>query len=185
MTGEKSCFKTGLLVDGNNIFRSDFPIDYKALYEHVAREHDLLRATAYIVVDPDNPEKSRPFVHFLMSTGFKVVQRPLIRSPEGTVRASTSVSLAVDMLGYARNLDVIVLVSGDGNLVPAVEEVQRMGRRVEVIAFADRSSKDIQDATDSFFPLQMVENVQRDSRDTGGGSMSGYDDDDRHSPEEL
>ena len=168
------------LNQSSNIFRSDFPIDYKALYDHVARDHNLLRATAYIVVDPDNPEKSQPFVHFLMSTGFKVVQRPLIRTMDGAIRASTSVSLAVDMLEMSRNLDILVLVSGDANLVPAVEHLQRSGKRLEVIAFADRSSKEIQDCADQFFPLQKVEAIARDG---GRGEFRSFGGDDEHEDE--
>ncbi len=187
MTIDNSVFKTGLFVDGNNIFRQDFPIDYKALLDHVDREHNLLRSTAYIVVDPDNPEKSRPFVHFLMSTGFKVVQRPLIRMPDGGVRAGTAVALAVDMVLQADNLDVLVLVSGDGNMVPAVEQVQRMGRRVEVIAFTDRMSRDLMDSSDHFFPLHKVESIEREPqhRDYDGFNGGGRDDDDPKSPEEI
>jgi uncharacterized protein (TIGR00288 family) len=175
MENENMIFKAGLFVDGSNIFRSDFPIDYKALLDHVARDHNLLRATAYIVVDPENPDKSQPFVHFLMSTGFKVVQRPLMRTMDGAVRASTSVALAVDMLEMSKNLDVMVLVSGDANLVPAVEHIQRTGKRVEVIAFVDRSSKEIQDAADHFFPLQKVEGIARDG---GRGEFRSFGDDD-------
>lgn len=175
-------FKTGLFVDGNNIFRADFPIDYRALHDWVDRYRNLLRATAYIVVDPDNPDKSRPFVHFLMNTGFKVVQRPLVRTPDGQVRSNTSVALAVDLVLQSRNLDIAVLVSGDGNLVPAVEELQRTGRRVELIAFTDRLSKELLDTVDSFLPLQRIDNIERDNsprEDRGyyGGSDQGGGDD--------
>ena len=163
MESTRNAFRTGLFVDGNNIFRADFPIDYRALHDWVDRHRSLLRSTAYIVVDPENPEKSRPFVHFLMNTGFKVVQRPLVRTPDGQVRSNTSVALAVDMVLQAENLDIAVLVSGDGNLVPAVEQLQRRGRRVELIAFTDRLSKDLLDTVDSFLPLQRIDNIQRDS----------------------
>jgi uncharacterized LabA/DUF88 family protein len=191
LASENTLFKTGLFVDGSNIFRQDYPIDYKALYDHVARQGGLLRATAYIVVDPDNPDKSRPFVHFLMSTGFKVVQRPLVRIPDGGVRTSTSVSLAVDMLLQSENLDVIVLVSGDGNMVPAVEHLQKTGRRVELIAFTDRLSKDLLDSVDHFYPLHKIDNIERgpvgrdfDDYDSGGEVKEGGEGNDR-SPEEL
>ena len=161
--------------------------DFKA---GTAKAIKLARDT-FKIVDPDNPDKSRPFVHFLMSTGFKVVQRPLVRIPDGGVRTSTSVSLAVDMLLQSENLDVIVLVSGDGNMVPAVEHLQKTGRRVELIAFTDRMSKDLLDSVDHFYPLHKIDNIERgptgrdfdnyDSGDDGGEDGDGKD----RSPEEL
>ncbi len=43
------------------------------------------------------------------------------------------VKIATDMvaMAYAGEYDVVILVSGDGDLAPAVHEVRRLGRRVE------------------------------------------------------
>jgi len=39
------------------------------------------------------------------------------------------------MMKTARNLDVAIVVSGDGDFAPAIRAVQEMGVRVEVISF--------------------------------------------------
>ena len=65
------------------------------------------------------------------------------------------VKIATDMvaLAYAGEYDVAVLVSGDGDLAPAVHEVRRIGRRVEnAMTRARRSWHLVQEST-RFIPI--------------------------------
>jgi uncharacterized LabA/DUF88 family protein len=45
-----------------------------------------------------------------------------------------NIELAVDAMGYARQLDQMVLFSGDGDFRSMVEAVQRRGVRVTVVS---------------------------------------------------
>jgi uncharacterized LabA/DUF88 family protein len=67
--------------------------------------------------------------------------------------------LAVDMLTQARNLDVVVLASGDSDFVRLVRAVQNLGKRVEVIAFQDRIGFDLIKEADSFSALESLEDI--------------------------
>jgi len=55
------------------------------------------------------------------------------------------INMAVDMVERAcsNDFDVAVLVSGDGDFVPAVKAVQRKGKAVENVYFKNSSSRNL------------------------------------------
>jgi uncharacterized LabA/DUF88 family protein len=62
------------------------------------------------------------------------------------------IALTKDMLSHAfrDNYDAAVLVSGDGDYVPLVEEVKRLGKQVIVNFIAQWTNPDLRLAADSF-----------------------------------
>ena len=50
-------------------------------------------------------------------------------------------------------VDVIVLISGDGDFVPLVEFLKNQGRQVEVLAFKKSTSSRLIQAADDFIDL--------------------------------
>jgi uncharacterized LabA/DUF88 family protein len=64
------------------------------------------------------------------------------------------VAIAIDAIKLSRNLDVVILVSGDGDYVPLVEYIQvTTGCRVEVLAFAESASAKLVEQSDEFTNL--------------------------------
>ncbi len=63
--------------------------------------------------------------------------------------------LATDMLSmaYMNNYDTAVLVSGDSDFSYTVEEVQRIGKRVENVSFKKTSSYHLRKVCDRFILL--------------------------------
>ena len=60
----------------------------------------------------------------------------------------------MDAIKLAEHLDVIVLVTGDGDYIPLVEYLQNTkGCRVEVIAFVESTSAKLIEAADDFINL--------------------------------
>src|SRR5581483_9902692 len=64
----------------------------------------------------------------------------------------------------ARNLDIAVLVSGDGDFAPAIRAVQEMGVRVEVISFRGNTSSDLIEVADQFTDITQLAKVERGTR---------------------
>jgi uncharacterized LabA/DUF88 family protein len=69
------------------------------------------------------------------------------------------IALTKDMLANAfnNNYDVAVLVTGDGDYVPVVEEVKRLGKTVYLTFFEDKDgglNKELRLASDKFFRLR-------------------------------
>jgi len=142
-----------VFVDVANIFyaakAAGVDIDYVTLLKSAIAGRDFVRAYAYTGLDPEN-ENQRNFHSFLARHGYKVVSKDIRKYGDGKVKANLDIELVVDMLKTARNLDVAIVVSGDGDFAPAIRAVQEMGVRVEVISFRGNTSSDLMDVADTF-----------------------------------
>jgi len=72
------------------------------------------------------------------------------------------IRLAVDMVKLAYNgaYDVAILISSDGDFVPAIQAVKEIGKNVENVGFENRVSYHLQQEADKFVKLKkkIVEN---------------------------
>ena len=71
------------------------------------------------------------------------------------------------MMKTARNLDIAIVVSGDGDFAPAIRAVQEMGVRVEVISFRGNTSSDLIDVADLFTDITQLARVDKSSSRSG------------------
>lgn len=58
--------------------------------------------------------------------------------------------LAVDAIRLSSGLDVIVIISGDGDFIPLVEHLKGLGKQVEVMAFGKTTSSRLKEIADEF-----------------------------------
>ena len=99
--------------------------------------------------------------HELHNIGFEPIVFPKDRN---RVRAKgVDIALTRDMLAHAfrDNYDVAVLVSGDGDYVPVIDEIKRLGRKVVVAFFTERCglSPRLRLAADVFQPLGVLDGI--------------------------
>ena len=122
-----------VFVDVANIFyaakAAGVDIDYVTLLKSATAGRDFVRAYAYTGLDPDN-ENQRNFHQFLARNSYKVVSKDIRKYGDGKVKANLDIELVVDLMKTARNLDIAVIVSGDGDFASAIRAVQEMGVRV-------------------------------------------------------
>lgn len=161
--------RVALFVDMSNLYYAarniNVRVDYERLKQFVARGRKLIRAFAYMGLDPDDTQ-AQGLVNFLKRyAGYKVVTKPLRRYDDGTVKANLAIELAIDMLTIADYVDTVVLVSGDGDFVRLVETVQLKGVRVEVIGLEGNTSTALIEAADEFINLaDIVGEIQKVDR---------------------
>jgi uncharacterized LabA/DUF88 family protein len=159
-----------VFVDVANIFyaakAAGVDIDYVTLLKSATAGRDFVRAYAYTGLDPDN-ENQRNFHNFLARNGYKVVSKDIRKYGDGRVKANLDIELVVDLMKTARNLDVAVVVSGDGDFAPAIRAVQEMGVRVEVVSFRGNTSSDLIDVADLFTDITQVARVEKGSTRSG------------------
>ncbi len=159
-----------VFVDVANIFyaakAAGVDIDYVTLLKAGSAGRDLVRAYAYTGLDPDN-ENQRNFHEFLRRHGYKVVSKDIRKYGDGKVKANLDIELVVDMMKTARNLDVAIVVSGDGDFAPAIRAVQEMGVRVEVVSFRGNTSSDLMDVADLFTDITQIAKVEKGSSRSG------------------
>ena len=151
-----------VFVDVANIFyaakSAGVDIDYVTLLKSASAGRDLVRAYAYTGLDPDN-ENQRNFHSFLARNGYRVVSKDIRKYGDGKVKANLDIELVVDMMKTARNLDIAIVVSGDGDFAPAIRAVQEQGVRVEVISFRGNTSSDLMDVADQFTDIIQLAKV--------------------------
>jgi uncharacterized LabA/DUF88 family protein len=159
-----------VFVDVANIFyaakAAGVDIDYVTLLKASSAGRDLVRAYAYTGLDPDN-DNQRNFHDFLRRSGYKVVSKDIRKYGDGKVKANLDIELVVDMMKTARNLDVAIVVSGDGDFAPAIRAVQEMGVRVEVVSFRGNTSSDLMDVADQFTDIIQIAKVEKGSSRSG------------------
>ena len=159
-----------VFVDVANIFyaakAAGVDIDYVTLLKSATAGRDFVRAYAYTGLDPDN-ENQRNFHAFLARNHYKVVSKDIRKYGDGKVKANLDIELVVDLMKTARNLDVAIVVSGDGDFAPAIRAVQEMGVRVEVISFRGNTSSDLIDVADLFTDITQLARVEKGSSRSG------------------
>ena len=156
-----------VFVDVANIFyaakAAGVDIDYVTLLKASTAGRDLVRAYAYTGLDPEN-ENQRNFHEFLRRSNYKVVSKDIRKYGDGKVKANLDIELVVDMMKTARNLDIAIVVSGDGDFAPAIRAVQEQGVRVEVISFRGNTSSDLIEVADLFTDIVQLARVEKGTR---------------------
>ncbi|MDP6293276.1 MAG: NYN domain-containing protein [Candidatus Woesearchaeota archaeon] len=149
--------RVGVFVDTQNIYYSarhlyQALVNFEALLKQAVRGRVLVRAVAYVVRSDDM--KKEEFFKALGNMGYEIKSKDLQVFADGSKKGDWDVGIAVDMIEQAPKLDTMVLVSGDGDFVPAVEHLQRgLGCRVEVMAFGPSANAQVKEVCDQFIDL--------------------------------
>ena len=149
--------RVGVLVDIQNLYYSakviyKKKVNFGQILKDAVGERKLIRAFAYGIKTMEGLEEK--FFEALGKQGFEVKTKDLQIFPGGAKKGDWDVGITVDAIKMANNLDVIILVSGDGDYIPVVEYLQNtFGCRVEVIAFAESASAKLIEKADKFTDL--------------------------------
>jgi len=127
-------------------------VDFKEILKTAASGRKLIRAIAYGIKTIEGLEKN--FFEALQKSGYEVCTKDLQIFPGGAKKGDWDVGIAVDAIKLGSHLDVVVLVTGDGDFIPLIQYLQNtMGCRVEVIAFSESASGKLMEVVDDFTNL--------------------------------
>ena len=100
------------------------------------------------------------FFEALEKAGVELRVKDLQIYPGGLKKADWDVGLAVDAIRMASFLDVIILVTGDGDFLPLVDYLKwGLGRQVEVAAFSRSASAKLKEAADLFINIEEIPRI--------------------------
>jgi len=154
--------RVGVFVDAANIElacdRLRARIDWRKLLDFLTEGRQLVRAIAYSPVhdDPGVSLETQRFAEPFMNKGFRVVTKPLKRFADGSIKANVDIEMALDIMEMLDRLDVVCLVSGDGDFQRLVEVVQMKGVRVEVIGVGTSTASQLRNAGDRYVDIQNI-----------------------------
>jgi uncharacterized LabA/DUF88 family protein len=157
-------WRVGVFVDIQNIYmcvKSVFghtKINYKALRDFLTRDGALVKMVAFTCYDPENRSQV-DFMHALALMGYRIVAKPLKRMPDGNIKASMDMEMALEILTSANYLDELILVTGDGDFAPLLDYLARMGKIIKVIGPDRLTSPDLIRACDQFINLTQIDGI--------------------------
>jgi uncharacterized LabA/DUF88 family protein len=147
--------RVGVFIDVQNMYYSarqlKGKLDFDALLAASVLDRRLIQATAYVVESKEIDQSG--FIAMLQQRAIEVRRKTLKVRSDGSMKGDWDMEMALDILDMAPKLDVVVLVSGDGDFTSLVKRVKSMGPKVEVVAFPRNTAKSLLEAADRFHPL--------------------------------
>jgi len=149
--------RIGVLVDVQNLYYSarnlyQQKVNFGQILKDAVQNRTLIRAVAYVVKTEEFKEKT--FFDALELIGYEIKAKDLQIFPGGNKKADWDVGLAMDAIEMAPKLDVIIIVSGDGDYIPLVHHLKRaFGCKVESMSFGKSTSSKLVAEVDTFTDL--------------------------------
>jgi len=148
--------RVGVFIDVQNMYYSaknlyNCRVHFGNIVETAVAGRQLVRAIAYVVRAGVPEEQS--FFDALIKLGIETKERDVQVFLGGAKKADWDVGMVVDAIRLSPKLDVVILVSGDGDFIPLVEYLQNMGVQTEVMAFRETSSSKLVEEVDDFIDL--------------------------------
>ena len=131
--------RIGIFIDIQNLYHSAknlyrARINYRELLRELSAGRQLIRTIGYVVKTdavlgewqgrPDGQKTLSPEASFfdaLTKSGVELRMKDIQVFPDGTKKADWDVGMAVDAIRMADFLDIIILVTGDGDYIPLVD----------------------------------------------------------------
>jgi uncharacterized LabA/DUF88 family protein len=135
--------RIAIFIDGANLYATakalGFDIDFRRLLREFQNQGTLVRAFYYTAIMADQEYSSiRPLTDWLSYNGYTVVTKAtkefIDASGRRKVKGSMDIELAVDAMELTKQIDQMVLFSGDGDFCSLLAAVQRRGVRVTVVS---------------------------------------------------
>ena len=148
--------RVGVFIDTQNMYYSarnlfKRKVNFKNIVDDAVAGRKLIRAMAYVVGTEGKEEQ--PFFEALRSSGIETREKPLQEFASGHKKADWDVGLAIDAVQMLETLDVVVIVSGDGDFQPLVNYILARGRMVELMAFGETTSSALQKVVHDYTDL--------------------------------
>ena len=96
--------------------------NYRELWQRISTEGTIVTAFAYAT--HRNDDKQLKFQDALKHIGFTVKLKPYIQRSDGSAKGDWDVGIAIDIMEAAKDIDTVVLLSGDGDFDLLLEKIK-------------------------------------------------------------
>jgi len=120
--------KVAVFVDVQNIYYTTRQaygrqFNYRKLWQRISAGGEIISATAYAIHRDD--DKQLKFQNALKQIGFTVKLKPYIQRSDGSAKGDWDVGITIDVLEVARDVDTVVLLSGDGDFDLLLKKIKK------------------------------------------------------------
>jgi len=149
--------KIAIFVDVQNIYyttRDTYSrqFNYKKLWKIISAEGEIVCAKAYATHRGD--EKQLKFQNALKHIGFTVKLKPFIQRSDGSAKGDWDVGITIDVMETAKDVDTVILLSGDGDFGLLLEKVkQDYNVNTEVYGVPTLTANNLIETANTFHPI--------------------------------
>lgn len=150
--------KIAIFVDVQNIYyttRQTYArqFNYRKLWQRISSQGEIVSATAYAINRDD--EKQLQFQNALKKIGFNVRLKPYIQRSDGSAKGDWDVGIAIDVMEAAKDVDTVVLLSGDGDFDLLLEKISKdYAVSTEVYGVRELTARSLIDASSIYHPIK-------------------------------
>ena len=150
--------KIAVFVDVQNIYyttRDTYgrQFNYRKLWQKLSAEGEIVSATAYAIARNDDSQIK--FQDALKHIGFEVKLKPYIQRRDGSAKGDWDVGITIDVMETAKNIDTVVLLSGDGDFDLLLRKIKANNAvSTEVYGVSELTANSLIDAANHFHPIR-------------------------------
>jgi uncharacterized LabA/DUF88 family protein len=150
--------KIAVFADVQNIYYTtrqayQQQFNYRRVWKLISEQGDICTANAYAIAR--NNEQQQKFQNALKHIGFTIKLKPYIQRNDGSAKGDWDVGIAIDVMESAKAVDIIVLLSGDGDFDLLLDRVKHnFGVTTEVYGVPMLTAKSLIDAADIFHSIE-------------------------------
>jgi uncharacterized LabA/DUF88 family protein len=149
--------KIAIFADVQNIYYTTRQaygrqFNYRKLWQRISADGEVVSAIAYATQRSD--DKQLKFQDALKHIGFTVKLKPYIQRSDGSAKGDWDVGITIDVMGIAKTVDTIVLLSGDGDFDLLLEKIKKdYGVSTEVYGVPTLTANSLIDAASRYHPI--------------------------------
>jgi uncharacterized LabA/DUF88 family protein len=155
--------KIALFVDVQNIYYTTREVygrqfNYRELWRKLSSEGEIVTAFAYATQrsnDKAAEDQQIKFQDALKHIGFSIKLKPYIQRRDGSAKGDWDVGITIDILEAAKDVDTIILLSGDGDFDLLLQKVSSdFNVTTEVYGVAKLTANSLINAATVYHPVE-------------------------------
>ena len=150
--------KIAIFADVQNIYYTTRDVygrqfNYRKLWQQISSEGEIVSATAYAIHRGD--DKQLKFQDALKHIGFTVKLKPYIQRSDGSAKGDWDVGIAIDVMDTSKDVDTVVLLSGDGDFDLLLEKIKNdFGVETEVYGVPALTANSLINAASIYYRIE-------------------------------
>ncbi len=146
-----------IFVDVQNIYyttkqRYQRHFDYNKFWAQATKNRQVVHAFAYAIGRSD--DKQKQFQNILRGIGFEIKLKPFIQRADGSAKGDWDVGITLDVMEYAKESDIVILLSGDGDFDLLLQKIKKdFNNTVEVYGVPGLTADSLINAASKFIAI--------------------------------
>ena len=150
--------KIAIFVDVQNIYyttRDTYSrqFNYREFWNRISTQGEIILANAYAIQRADDGQKK--FQDALKHIGFNIKLKPYIQRSDGSAKGDWDVGITIDVMETAKDVDTIILLSGDGDFDMLLDKVNnKYDVSTEVYGVSALTANSLIEAASVYHPIE-------------------------------